>query len=295
MKITLIQVNNNIIGVSNRLKYIEEQIEKVGETDFVVLTELSTSGYIPNKKIWQYAETDGEITKQWATEMARKYNIYIGAGFVEKSGNDIYNSYLLADSSGVLGVIRKSEPESNIFKRGHFGHIVETPLGKIAISICLDSHKKSFYESIKNEDITMILMPHAWATDRERETEDKQKIQTLVTAYGNAFDCPIIFVNAIGEVEQMAGITGKLMNPQRYKLNGNSIIFADGRTTDFASKRENLSAECDVKGKRRKKDITFYREWIDKGSTLFRNVVIPLDVKKGIKIYNKSKESGFER
>lgn len=295
MKITLIQVNNNIIGVSNRLKYIEEQIEKVGETDFVVLTELSTSGYIPNKKIWQYAETDGEITKQWATEMARKYNIYIGAGFVEKSGNDIYNSYLLADSSGVLGAIRKSEPESNIFKRGHFGHIVETPLGKIAISICLDSHKKSFYESIKNEDITMILMPHAWATDRERETEDKQKIQTLVNAYGNAFDCPIIFANAIGEVEQMAGITGKLMNPQRYKLNGNSIIFADGRTTDFASKRENLSAECDIKSKRRKKDITFYGEWIDKGSTLFRNVVIPLDVKKGIKIYNKSKESGFER
>lgn len=130
MKITLIQVNNNIIGVSNRLKYIEEQIEKVGETDFVVLTELSTSGYIPNKKIWQYAETDGEIAKQWATEMARKYNIYIGAGFVEKSRNDIYNSYLLANSSGVLGVIRKSEPESNVFKRGHFGHIVETLLGK---------------------------------------------------------------------------------------------------------------------------------------------------------------------
>lgn len=295
MKITLIQVNNNIIGISNRLEHIEEQIQKAGETDFVVLTELSTSGYIPNKKIWQYAETDGEITKKWATEMARKYNIYIGAGFVERAENDIYNSYLLANSRGVLGVIRKSEPEANIFKRGNFGHIVETPLGKIAISICLDSHKKSFYESIKNEDVSMILMPHAWATDKERETEDKQKIQTLVNAYGNAFDCPVIFANAVGEVEQMAGITGKLMDPQKYKLNGNSIIFADGRTTDFASKRENLSAECDIEIKKRKKDITFYGEWIDEGSALFRNVVIPLDVKKGIKMYNKSKESDFER
>lgn len=295
MKITLIQVNNNIIGISNRLQHIEEQIQKVGETDFVVLTELSTSSYIPNKKIWQYAENDGEITKKWATEMARKYNIYIGAGFVEKSENDIYNSYLLANSSGVLGVIRKSEPESNIFKRGNFGHIVETPLGKIAISICLDSHKKSFYASIKNEDVSMILMPHAWATDKERETEDKQKILTLVSAYGNAFNCPVIFANAVGEVEQMAGITGRLMNPQRYKLNGNSIIFADGRTTEFASKRESLSEECDIKTKKRKKDITFYGEWIDEGSALFRNVVIPLDVKKGVKMYNKSKESDFER
>lgn len=64
MKITVLQLNNNIVGIPNRLKYIEEQIQKIGQTDFVVLTELSSSGYIPNKKIWQYAETGGDITKK---------------------------------------------------------------------------------------------------------------------------------------------------------------------------------------------------------------------------------------
>ena len=151
MKITVIQVNNNILGIQNRLKYIEEQIKNIDETDFVILTELSTSSYIPNQKIWQYAESNGELTKEWATEIARKYNIYIGAGFVEKAENDIYNSYLIANSDGILGTVRKSEPESNIFKRGKFGHIIETPLGKIAISICFDSHKKAFYDSIKRK------------------------------------------------------------------------------------------------------------------------------------------------
>lgn len=227
--------------------------------------------------------------------MARKYNIYIGAGFVEKWENDIYNSYLLANSSGILGVIRKSEPESNIFKRGNFGHIVDTPLGKIAISICLDSHKKSFYDSIKNEDVCMILMPHAWATNTEKVKEDKQKIMTLVNAYSTAFECPVVFANAIGEVEQMAGITGKLMNPQKYKLNGNSIVFADGRTTDFADKKESITLECDIKCKGKVKDITFFGDWIDEGSSLFRNVVIPLDIKRGVKMYNKSREDDFER
>ena len=179
MKITVIQVNNNIDGISNRLKYIEQQIQKAGQTDFVVLTELSTSGYIPNKKIWKYAEVDGEITKKWATEMSKKYGIYIGAEFVEKSGNDIYNSYLLANSNGILGVIRKSEPESNIFRRGNFEHIVDTPLGKIGVSICLDSHKKSFYESVKKDDLSMILMPHAWATDIVREIENNYTNNSL--------------------------------------------------------------------------------------------------------------------
>lgn len=107
MKITVIQVNNNILGIRNRLKYIEEQIKNIDETDFVILTELSTSSYIPNQKIWQYAESNGELTKEWATEIARKYNIYIGAGFVEKAENDIYNSYLIANSDGILGTLEK--------------------------------------------------------------------------------------------------------------------------------------------------------------------------------------------
>lgn len=295
MRITLIQASNNITGILNRLRYIEELIQKAGETDFVVLPELSTSRYIPNKEIWQYAERNGEITKRWAIEMARKYDIYIGAGFVERYQDDIYNSYLLANSKGILGVVRKNEPESNIFKRGRFGHMIKTPLGNIMISICLDSHKKSFYESIKDNDISMILMPHAWPTDSHQEVIDKQKILTLVNAYGHAYHCPVVFVNAVGEVKQMAGITGKLMSPKKYKLNGNSVIYVDGQTTEFAGKKEILSVECDIESRQRQKDITFYGEWIDKGSRLFRDIVIPLDVKRGIKMYEHSKKKDFKK
>lgn len=293
MKITLIQVNNDIVGISNRLKKIESRIKNIGKTDFVILPELSTPGYIPNEKIWQYAESEGEITKKWAVEIAKKYNIYIGAGFVQKSNGDIYNSYLLANPNGILGIVRKCEPESNIFKRGAFEHIIETPLGKIAIAICLDSHKKAFYEAIKNENVAMILMPHAWPTDKTKENLNKKKIQTLVTSYGGAFKCPIVFVNAIGSFEKMAGITGKLMNPKKYKLNGNSLIFANDEITEFLEESDNLSVECEIKEVKMRKDIVFYDDWIDKGSKLFRNVVIPLDVKKGVKMYNQAKSNNF--
>ena len=39
MKITVIQVNNNILGIQNRLKYIEEQIKNIDETDFEILNK----------------------------------------------------------------------------------------------------------------------------------------------------------------------------------------------------------------------------------------------------------------
>ena len=47
---------------------------------------------------------------------------------------------------------------------------------------------------------------------------------TLISTYGETFGCPVVFANAIGEVESMAGITGKIMNPSKYKLNGHSCV-----------------------------------------------------------------------
>ena len=69
MRISLIQVNNNTKGIEARLEEIENQIKEL-DTDFVVLSELSTPGYIPNEHIWNYAE--GNITKEWAINMAKK-------------------------------------------------------------------------------------------------------------------------------------------------------------------------------------------------------------------------------
>ena len=287
MKITVIEVNNNIIGIKERLNDIEEQIKRLN-TDFVILPELSTCGYIPNKDVWKYAEDNGNITKKWAIEMAKKYHIYIGAGFVELKDNDIYNSYLIANKDGILGVVRKNEPESNIFKRGKFNHIIKTPLGNIAISICFDSHKKDFYDAIKNEKISMIIMPHAWPTNKKNEKKDIKKIINLVKSYYESFNCQVIFANAYGNFSKMKGITGLLMNPRKYKLNGNSIIY-NGKI-NF----KNLTMDCEITPKKRIKDITFYDNWIDKGSFIFRKIILPLDIKRGIKLYNKSKKNNFK-
>ena len=284
MRISLIQVNNNTKGIEARLEEIENQIKEL-DTDFVVLSELSTPGYIPNEHIWNYAE--GNITKEWAINMAKKYNIYIGAGYVEKEEKDFYNSYLIANSDGVLGVVRKSEPESNIFKRGNFNHIIKTPLGNIAISICFDSHKKEFYESIKDEEISLILMPHAWPMNEKDYKNDDKKIDMLLNTYGRSFNVPIVFVNAIGDVEPMAGITGKLMNPKKFKLNGHSRVYLED--TIITNGNSNvLTFECNLVPKTRTKDITFYGNWLDKSNYLYRNIILPRDIRNGIKLYNKN-------
>ena len=132
-------------------------------------------------------------------------------------------------------------------------------------------------------------MPHAWAMDERYDKEDNIKIKTLITKYNKAFNVPVIFANAVGKVEKMAGITGKLMNPKKYKLRGKSQVAVDGKIIKLNKNEKILTFECDIISNKRTNNITFYGQWIDKGSWLFRSVVIPLDVKKGIKMYNDAK------
>lgn len=295
MKFSIIQLDNSVRGISERLAMTEALVAKCGLTDFVILPELSTPGYIPTYDIWQYKEDNGFLTKAWAVGMAQKYRCYIGCGYLEYADGEYYNAYLIANADGVCGSVRKGEPESNLFKRGEVSHIIDTPLGKIGVSICFDSHRESVYNGLKKEKPVVILMPHAWAMSVDKDNhvrrENIVKTDFLGQTYAEAFGVPVIFANAKGDVEQMAGITGKLMKD--YRLMGQSgVYFPDGRVMHF-DVREICSFEADIsKPGALTKEIRFYDGYIDKGSALFRKVVLPLDIRKGVREYERNKAKG---
>jgi len=289
MKITVLQTNNDVKGLEARFKYIEELLAQLVDPGFVVLPELSSSSYIPNSNIWPYKELHGEKTKVWSVKMARKYHCYIGAGYVETDGHDIHNAYLVANEQRVQGVIRKSEGESNIFCRGNFGCTVDTPLGEIGIAICFDAHRHQFYERLRRKNPVLILLPHAWPTNAKHAKQNRVKTDALGQAYAEAFGCPVVFANALGSVEQMRGITGMLMNPRTFKLNGNSAIYQKGKTPIRAEREEILQAEVDLESNK-VCPIRFYNGWIDSDNWLFRKVILPFDVRRGEKIYRKTKQ-----
>jgi len=293
MKFAAFQLNNSVRGIENRFSMIEQLIQQVKDVEFVILPELSTPGYIPTYEIWNYKESSGEITKSWAVSIAKKYNIYIGCGYVDYSNDEYYNAYLIAGPDGVYGSVYKEEPESNIFKRGKFPHIVKTPFGKVAIGICFDSHRECFYDGIKDENPVLILMPHAWAMsvdDNGRvKDENISKTDFLGNSYADGFGIPVVFCNALGAVDRMAGITGALMKD--YKLVGQSGVYLPGNCVTHFREQEICLFDIDItKPGKLQKEIPFYGTYIDRGSKLFRNVVIPLDIRKGVKDYERHRK-----
>lgn len=289
MNIYALELNNDIKGISKRKKYIESLIEKTINPDLIVLPELALCSYIGNDTIWQYADVDSLDTSQWTMEMAEKYNTFIATGYLEKIGNDCYNSYLIADKDKIYGIVRKSEGESYIFKRGDFPNIITTPFGNVAVGICYDAHRKHLYDNIKNAMISLILFPHGAPSDPKHAAKEKRTVDYFCNAYLTAFDVPVIYANSKGILDYMLGRTGKMMSNSGFILNGMSGIYSNQGSmipTDFS---EIIGWSGDISPKSLKNEITFYGNDIIKGNWLFRKFVLKADIKNGIAYYEEEK------
>jgi N-carbamoylputrescine amidase len=72
-----------------------EQAAGQGAT-VVVLPELFSCGYVPNRGVWDAAEARGTVTDRWLAATARRLGIYLGAGAAETDGTDFFIVFTLA-------------------------------------------------------------------------------------------------------------------------------------------------------------------------------------------------------
>lgn len=79
------------------------------KADLLVLPELFAAGYAftSREEAWSLGEGADGPTAEFLKGLAADIGGAVAAGFPEREGDDLYNSSMLADRSGVLGVYRK--------------------------------------------------------------------------------------------------------------------------------------------------------------------------------------------
>jgi len=114
------------------------------QAELLVLPELCASGYNFESKAQadELAEPAEGPTLEAAKRIARKTGAAVVAGFSERAAGGNYNSALLADSNGLLGVYRKThlfENEKDFFLPGDSGFKVWDVAGaKVGLMVCFD-------------------------------------------------------------------------------------------------------------------------------------------------------------
>lgn len=301
VRIALIQMANPVTynpDFSRPSAMVAEAAEKGAE--LVVLPETLPSGYFPNQNAWRLAEKrDGAIVK-WACALARKFNVTIGAGFVERDASDFYNTYFLADESGVLGYVRKREAETYCYAVGDTLPVIGTGFGRVGVGICADNHMTAFMREMKSHQVDLMLMPHARATPFRMGKGVKQhdldasrtQVEALPLLYSRVLGVPAVYVNPVGAMEEMSGLLGRFMSPDTFRFQGCSLVAAGGAILGRMGDEEGVGVFSLDLTREGQEDIPAdHGGWLFPGNPLVRRVIIPLDTWRGGRSYRRNSQT----
>ncbi len=273
---------------AHAMPWIEEAASRGAR--LVILPELFACGYIPNETVWQYAETLGGPTVRWLRAVAQRLRIYLGAGFAEVDGTHFYNSFALAaPDGGLAGCARKAMSEAYCFRYGRGRHLFATDIGQVGAGICADNHVITFLRLMEASSIDLLLMPHAsplpFRTSRMITEADRaqaaENLLSVPSLYARRLGVPVLFANAVGDLQPMSGLFGRLMSPEFFRLPGLSrIVDADGTLRGELGREEGvLVAEVGTGSVRGSdEEVPDHGGWLHPGSALVRRVLRPVDL-----------------
>jgi N-carbamoylputrescine amidase len=176
----------------------------------VLLPELMATHYLFTRDMWDSAEPADGPTVHWLRDTARRLGIWLGTSYLEASGDDFFNTFVLTAPSGEeAGRVRKQTPAmyEPWFFRGQSGpHVIDTELGTIGVGICNDNHRSYLPSLLQAGGADLLLMPHCWPLPTRpkgvvsaRDLRRWHQIQTgLAPLYADLLGIPAVFVNKVG-------------------------------------------------------------------------------------------------
>lgn len=166
--VTIATVNmrpRNSAGSAENLEIFGRMVAKAGEAkaDIVCLPEGITLVGTPQNYVEAAEPVPGPTTRILG-ELARKHNLYIVAGILEKEGETVYNTAVLVNRKGELqGRYRKAslpreEIEGGITPGEEFP-VFETDFGRIGIMICWDVHFQEPARRLAAKGAEIVMLP----------------------------------------------------------------------------------------------------------------------------------------
>ena len=227
------------------INIIEKHV-KNNDANLIVLPELSSSGYLFEKRedLLKVSENIENITNKTneksifineILKISKKYSKAIIAGFAENFKDKIYNSALIAENGHFKGVYRKvhlSDFEKKFFDSGDIKesyNVFEVCKEKLSIQICFDV----WFSEISRKQIlngsNLICILANFGGENTLEIAKVRAIENIT---------PIILCNRVGRE--------KTKDIDAYFIGKSFIIDKDGSFLANADKDETISLNASI-------------------------------------------------
>jgi len=150
VKVAIAQTSCKVGDKRSNLEKIKKHIERAKRkaADLVVFPELSLTGYVCKDLAYELAEPIPGPSVRSVEKEARKNNIHVIFGMIEKStkaGANLYNTAVLIGPKGFIGKYQKTHlpthsvfEEKRYFRPGYAAPVFKTEIGNLGVIICYD-------------------------------------------------------------------------------------------------------------------------------------------------------------
>lgn len=147
-------------------------------------------------------ERSAGVLERFAQTAAR-HHLWLVAGFVEESGDQLYNSAAVFDREGALvGVARKNflwDCDHQWFTPGEALSVFDTEFGRMGVLICADARVPEIPATLVRGGAQFIVQPTAWVNTSEiRRTYRNIQPDFLIRARAREFRVPFVCCSKAG-------------------------------------------------------------------------------------------------
>jgi N-carbamoylputrescine amidase len=162
---------------------------------------MATGSYL-SFDTWDSAEPSQGKSVEWLKSTSRRLHVWLGAGFFEASGEDFYDTFVLAAPSGAeAGRVRKqipAGPEGYFFRRDVGPHVISTAIGKIGIGICAENYYCFAASQFLKDSADFIVMPHSSPDMSNSGGLASPPGSRIASWYAKKLGVPVAMVNKVG-------------------------------------------------------------------------------------------------
>lgn len=170
--------NIGVVQMDCALGDTASNVEKIGRfaalasslgVDLAIFPECCTTGYFLSNRLNELAEPpDGPTSKKLAA-IARENRLYTAVGAFTRRDNGVYNSQLLYGPDGThIATYDKAHlfaGERDICQAGERPVVVDTPLGRIGMTVCYDLIFPDYVRHIVDLGADLVINSTNWITD----------------------------------------------------------------------------------------------------------------------------------
>ena len=150
VNVALAQISCKVGDKDYNIRKIERYIKqaKKNQASLIVFPELALTGYSCRDLVYELAEPIPGPSVYRLETIAKKENMHIVLGMLEKSGkatNVLYNTAVLISPKGFIGKYQKMHlpthsvfEEKRYFRGGYQTPVFDTSIGKLGLIICYD-------------------------------------------------------------------------------------------------------------------------------------------------------------